>query len=542
MNKTKTFGIGILILLVMILMTSFVYSAECDGVMKSFSRYTRKPVYKIDSYFRVQACCSSRSDCVSQDGICTKKRTAGQITKNNINDKIGYCSSYWFDCDAAESLCNKCGTVQGVTAKWVGSGETTTLGEYGSISNGGVAGSNECCGDDKDENYIDKDCNGNTVAGKCCENPTDKLDSNGKCVDECLVTCQECTTGRDYWNKDKGECQTSGKYRKHDDYSITFSQGTEGDCCGDVYGEYFKPFSRSYTSMFGVKFNVNIKLTNAACCTSRGSCVDKDNNCISGALVGELSTEDVNDKIAYCGGSRNAPRWEDCDAASNSCSKCLNTNDLETPWAKSGEIQKHGEYKLNTDGGDGTTECCGDDKDEFYSPNKCENTPDDVNACCNSADDFVNKKGNCVSVCNIAPTMESLEFKSKAKPGSKLIIKPKNVQDKENNNLIILCSSEDDPNNGNKHVCVSTSTSSDKYSEMECKINIKNNAANNEQQVYYCWVKDPEDFSASQTVEISIDDKPPEITKLVTEPKFLKRFKMKTPKGKRVTKLGLVDD
>jgi len=44
--------------------------------------------------------------------------------------------------------------------------------------------------------------------------------------------------------------------------------------------------------------------------------------------------------------------------------------------------------------------CCGDDEDEFYSPNKCDDTPGDVNACCENNLLFVNAEGECVEECS----------------------------------------------------------------------------------------------------------------------------------------------
>ena len=43
--------------------------------------------------------------------------------------------------------------------------------------------------------------------------------------------------------------------------------------------------------------------------------------------------------------------------------------------------------------------CCGDDADEFYDPNRCFDTPEDVHACCENPDHYVDYFGNCVELC-----------------------------------------------------------------------------------------------------------------------------------------------
>ncbi len=42
--------------------------------------------------------------------------------------------------------------------------------------------------------------------------------------------------------------------------------------------------------------------------------------------------------------------------------------------------------------------CCGDDNN-FFDPNKCPSTPEDVHACCDNEFDYVDADGNCVEVC-----------------------------------------------------------------------------------------------------------------------------------------------
>jgi hypothetical protein len=90
------------------------------------------------------------------------------------------------------------------------------------------------------------------------------------------------------------------------------------------------------------------------------------------------------DDTAFCW----TDEFEDCDGGSTYCTGGSLCN---LPWSIAGEANV-GEYGSSTDGGDGTTECCGDDAGEYYT------TAGDGNSmCCASSGKCIDSGGVCRS-------------------------------------------------------------------------------------------------------------------------------------------------
>jgi hypothetical protein len=157
-----------------------------------------------------------------------------------------------------------------------------------------------------------------------------------------------------------------------------------GNCVEPGSGEHLKQFER-YTSGTTI---VNRVLSVSAYCNVYNMCVDKDNNCVSQWSAGKLSSSNINDKVAYCGGGSNPDAWIDCDYNEARCNKCNLLSGITTEWVIAGG-PGIGEYGTGN-GGDGVTECCGDDKDEYVTSYGLKT------ACCGSRNMILDNNGKCV--------------------------------------------------------------------------------------------------------------------------------------------------
>jgi len=154
---------------------------------------------------------------------------------------------------------------------------------------------------------------------------------------------------------------------------------TSGSC---VLPAFHKTFDR-YTGSTTI---VNLDLDVEADCAADNMCVDKDSSCVAQWTAGSLSSADVDDRIAYCGGGSNPDAWIDCDYSEARCGTCGSVS--STGWMEAGEAGV-GEYGTG-DGGDGVTECCGDDSDEYIT------SGNGMTACCSSPASVLDASGSCV--------------------------------------------------------------------------------------------------------------------------------------------------
>lgn len=113
--------------------------------------------------------CIKDDDCVF-NGVCYERGSEKDFNDDGRID--GWCmtnyfyKNNWRDCDSYEKKCNR-----GCLANWATGGESLQFGEYD------TGRETECCGDDANEYFIST----NGISA-CCNNPTDKIDSNGKCI------------------------------------------------------------------------------------------------------------------------------------------------------------------------------------------------------------------------------------------------------------------------------------------------------------------------------------------------------------------------
>ncbi len=312
---------------------------------KTFDRYTSATTI-VNLTLSVSAYCPADNMCVDKNSACVTQYTAGTLSSANVDDRVSYCGGgsnpdAWIDCDYSSARCSECGSLSGVTTAWTEAGDSG-VGEYGTGDGG--SGTIECCGDDKNEFII---TDGGLTA--CCGSSDDTLDAGGNCV----------------------------------------SSGSG----------YYKTYER-YT---GGTTIVNRTLSVNATCPADNMCVDENSACVAQNAAGTLSSSNVDDRVAYCGGGSNPDAWIDCDYISSRCSKCGSLSGVTTAWIEAGETGV-GEYGAGN-GGSGSTECCGDDADEVnrhflnyggatcddVTYERCVNGGDDPAdaACCNDDDDCV---------------------------------------------------------------------------------------------------------------------------------------------------------
>ncbi|UCD07633.1 MAG: hypothetical protein JSW41_01545 [Candidatus Aenigmatarchaeota archaeon] len=289
----------------------------------------------------------------------------------------------------------------------------SNLGEGGGKYGGDNPNDNACCDSDEDCVY----------QGQCYSDGWYDLDGDGRIDMYCYIPgtydwwinvdyhTSYCT-GRGYhWNVGGGDARVEDAY-----YTTTGSRpnyctiGTSGHpsvecCCGDDLGEEHA-YRAAYKTPNRYHIAWNDVTSDDACCSNNEKCVFQGNCYDIGTQTSGFNTGG-DDNYARC--RSGGIHWLDLDYASYSCTaSSLN-------FVTAGESGV-GEYGSSTDGGDGMTECCGDDSGEEYmyfmtdydkSPDNssscdditdedCINGGDDPNdkACCDDDDDCV-YQGTC---------------------------------------------------------------------------------------------------------------------------------------------------
>jgi hypothetical protein len=345
------------------------------------------------------ACCDSASDCQNDDTCYDAGSDDDSAWCCDASQESGCSATYWYGPDAFASACT---ALVGANLWNVG----------GDVS--------ACCGDDANEHY-------NYVLGRhtgdyydvawlddpgidaCCDSPDDCVDLGGNCRadhesasgfnpggNDNISVCEWGPGNENWWfdcdynSESCGNCNLNWTPGGEGSAFGEYDTGTSTECCMDDASEYYKPYNR-YT---GDTTMVNLVLSTEACCGASSRCVDKDGNCVPQNTAGWLSSSAVDDRVAACGGGTYPDAWLDCDYSEGRCGYC-NSLDGISVWVGSGESGV-GEYGSSTDGGDGTTECCGDDADEAYrtreagtdsTPTYADNPGDDT--CCSAATDCV---------------------------------------------------------------------------------------------------------------------------------------------------------
>jgi len=222
-----------------------------------------------------------------------------------------------------------------------------------------------------------------------------------------------CTGREYYWDVVGGDARVEDAY-----YTTTGSRpgyctiGTSGHpsvecCCGDDSGENHA-YRAAYKTANKYHISWNEVTSDDACCSTNEKCVFQGTCYDIGAQPSGFNPEG-DDNYARC--RSGGIHWLDIDYASAACT----ASGLD--WSTAGESGV-GEYGSSTDGGDGTTECCGDDASEYmgtetsYSPSGGRwNTPfnDGSSVCCDNDNDISKDQ-----VCYYCP---STSYKSGVNPG-----------------------------------------------------------------------------------------------------------------------------
>ncbi|MCK4335129.1 MAG: hypothetical protein KAW40_00215 [Candidatus Aenigmarchaeota archaeon] len=169
--------------------------------------------------------------------------------------------------------------------------------------------------------------------------------------------------------------------------------GTSQDCCGDdAIENYIYRTAYKVVGAYHVSWNDNT--SDDACCDNDEDCVD-DGTCYSNGQNTDI-TGVANDTRVRCNGG--SEHWLDVDYGSSGCTGA------GYDWSTAGETGV-GEYGSSNDGGDGTTECCGDDNVEEYLARVCDNTDGSIqpspyscesnssdDACCDTSTDCVHSE------------------------------------------------------------------------------------------------------------------------------------------------------
>ncbi|MBS3158545.1 hypothetical protein J4206_04625 [Candidatus Woesearchaeota archaeon] len=368
--------------------------------------------------------CCGATDCLAKDGTCKPQGSAYLSLNSNGNDNSAFCYYYgptyygWIDCDRAVPSCgeSKCGSRDNVyTGEIAPHGEYTGSGSYG------------CCGDDSNEYYAaasnSKLCPGvSSTKPVCCDNPNDKVDSNGKCVPayQCpkLINAAACTQNSDCSsnncksNKVCGEertlnqacvnsadcasniCKANGKCgeNRQNNQACTIANECQNGFCVIVPGQTTGKCSSSVTICGdGYCDEANSETQNTCaqdCCINVDG--DSSQNCCSfknGIFASWLPSnkccgddaDDANQVQLYdsynviC--SVNLPR----------CSKGWQW-DLDSTFCSSGCVAA--QYSPGTE----PSACCGDNPGEYYKDNQ----PNKAR-CCNAIADCVDNAGKCQS-------------------------------------------------------------------------------------------------------------------------------------------------
>ncbi len=160
-----------------------------------------------------------------------------------------------------------------------------------------------------------------------------------------------------------------------------YNTGSETECCEDDAGEFY-----SYKDAYSVAGSLHIAWADQpgdnACCDNAADCVESG-SCYSDGVAQAGLNPGGTDNAGFC--RAGSSEWQDVDGDQASC-EALNLN-----WSTAGEAGV-GEYGDATDGGDGTTECCGDDTDEYMVANNGKEN------CCTHATDFMYGPSLCGDV------------------------------------------------------------------------------------------------------------------------------------------------
>jgi hypothetical protein len=311
---------------------------------------------------------------------CTNIDTCSQAF--NASLYCQYEGPYYFD---ARSVCTYGGTTEvGVfgpvfNVSWDANQANCEcyLGDY--LTKGWlpaqVPSQGNCCGDDVNERY----CGANLTA---CFNGSITNDGDiDPFVCNCLSGLGDCDNGEQVcWAPSVQQC--CGDDGELDNFAIgtsaclngTYLTNVDGSqeaclligalwnisgevdpqsCCGDDINEYNGTKKGADTMSIRIDW---LSLTgfpeDDACCNAATDCVS-NNTCYSvGQAAFDLDPLGSIDNIAECGSDG---KWFDLDGDSASCIE----HGLE--WIEANGV---GEYDLDINGGDGITECCGDDLNE----------------------------------------------------------------------------------------------------------------------------------------------------------------------------------
>jgi|GEM_PF-2118658 len=142
----------------------------------------------------LESICWSSSGCV-KDGVYYGSGTHSNLNPSG-NDNISYCAApTWRDCDVCKSggwTSTQNGVLVGCESICTNfdnilSGEDHAFGEYSNNTTPGA------CGDDSDEYEIDTFCQWEFwTSSVCCDNPGDKINADGKCVESCSEITPRC--------------------------------------------------------------------------------------------------------------------------------------------------------------------------------------------------------------------------------------------------------------------------------------------------------------------------------------------------------------
>ena len=157
------------------------------------------------------ACCDNINNCVS-NGVCY--HGIADISGVDNDKKVICANGKWIDVDSTTTICETAGL------KLVKSGEPG-VGEYDSKEDGGPETEFECCGDDANEYLITNNCDDSLSLEVCCDNPDDKVNKDGKCVEQCC----ECNI------EQKDECHATELSKKCD--GCNYIDATDVEVCDD---------------------------------------------------------------------------------------------------------------------------------------------------------------------------------------------------------------------------------------------------------------------------------------------------------------------
>jgi hypothetical protein len=345
-------------------------------------------------------------------------------------------SHKWFDVDGGSSQCAELNQMWPGRFNWI-IGESTA-GEYGSTANGGSAvyGGNECCGDDSSEFYRVRNLYSvapwivnwanNPADDACCNNANDCV-VDAKCFSQAdikdyrrnwsgtdmVAGCDIAATGK-WFDLDGGPQYCDGSSMNQPTNlnwikggeSAAFGEydtGISTECCGDDAGEYQRA-KDFYTTKYSSAYYINwvSAPSDRACCNNANDCV-VDGVCTSqGAIKDYRGTPWSGPEMVTKCDPEPTGQWFDIDSAQNWCETGTGLT-----WAATGEgALSFGEYGLATNGGNGITECCGDDSGEYYNYKAgwptgrwdiawANNSGDD--ACCSNSNNDCVASGTCYS-------------------------------------------------------------------------------------------------------------------------------------------------